>query len=63
MMSTARAKVQAEAAQELEDPTAAAAHPSLRTLPLGRDRDGRLFWKLQTSAVLTGRYSWLQMPR
>jgi len=53
MMNTARAKVQAEAAQEQDDATNAA-HPSLRTLPLGQDRDGRLFWKIQTSAVLTG---------
>lgn len=31
-----------------------AADPVLRTLPLGCDRNGCLFWKLQTVAVLTG---------
>ena len=55
MMSTARAKVQEDATQEQEEAADMASNPSLRTLPLGQDRDGCLFWNLQTSAVLTGR--------
>ena len=31
-----------------------AAHACLRNVPLGQDRDGRLVWKLETAAHLTG---------
>ena len=31
-----------------------AASSCLRNVPLGRDRDGRLVWKLETAAHLTG---------
>lgn len=51
-METAKTKVVAAAAPEVA--AAAVAHPALRTLPLGEDRDGRLFWKLQTGTLFTG---------
>lgn len=53
LMETARAKAAASSGVEASEGTAAV-HPILRTLPLGQDRDGRLFWALQSSAILTG---------
>ena len=56
MMDAAKAKVELEAAGEHQQAgSAGQEHPMMRTVPLGQDREGRLFWKLQSSAVFAGK--------
>ena len=54
MLDASKAKAQAESGREVQEQSGTAQHPMLRTVPLGMDRDKRLFWKLQTAAVFTG---------
>lgn len=54
LLDAARAKAQAETVGDLQAVSSALMHPVLRTLPLGSDRDNRLFWKLQTAGIFTG---------
>lgn len=48
------AQVKAPIIEETAKGDSEAVHACLRTVPLGEDRNGKLIWKLQTAAHLTG---------
>ena len=48
------AQVKAPIIEETAKCDSEAVHACLRTVPLGEDRNGKLIWKLQTAAHLTG---------
>ena len=53
-MQTARSQTEADASLAKGKDGQGPPPPEMRILPLGEDRDGRLFWNLQCASALTG---------